>query len=76
MLEKLTKRDAYFVGYAAAYERRIEAIDIENKSYRESLERWPNASYAPMLRQRIENNEREMRQLTAKISQIMANVRR
>jgi uncharacterized protein (UPF0335 family) len=76
MLDKLTKRDAHFLGYANAYQERIERIDIENKHYRESMERWPNASYIPELKQRVENNEREKRQLQAKITRIMANVRR
>jgi hypothetical protein len=76
MLENLTPRDAYFVGYADAYAKRVEQIKRENRTFEESLDRWPDSTYAPMLRARIANNNRERRILGCRIQQIMANVRR
>jgi hypothetical protein len=76
MLDNLTRRDAYFVGYADAYAKRVEQINRENRTYEESLNRWPDSKYAPGLRTRIANNNREKRILGFRIQLIMANVRR
>jgi hypothetical protein len=76
MLDNLTRRDAYFVGYADAYAKRVEQINRENRTYEGSLDRWPDSKYAPGLRKRIANNNREKRILGFRIQLIMANVRR
>ena len=74
-LQNLTKRDAYFVGYADAYQRRIDQMKMENARWQAIVDKWPNGDAIPELKAQIAKNNGDIKFLTGRISRIMANVR-
>jgi predicted nuclease with TOPRIM domain len=74
--ENLTRRDAYFVGYAEAYQERIKQMKRENARWQEIVDKWPDGGAIPELKARIDKNNNEIKNLSSRVSRIMANVRR
>jgi hypothetical protein len=76
MLDSLTRRDRYFVGYANAYTERIDQMKRENARWQEIVDKWPGSEAATELTPRIARNKAEIKRLSLKATRIMANVRR
>jgi len=74
--ENLTRRDRYFVGYADAYQERINQMKRENEEWQKIVDKWPNGDAIPELKAKIAKNNGDIRYLSNKVMRIMANIRR